>query len=404
MKNKQLVYLFFCNFAVFFIGGALLPLLPLYATELGASSTLTGLYLGIIYLAIAAGTMLAGWLAESLPPKSLFVGAGSLGVPMLVLHGQVTTFWQLILLTSTVWFCAGIGTALVSVFISLHADNQHRGKSFSLMFLARPLGSVLGGLTAGQLVAWQGYPLLFVVLGAVWAGWPVVALIAVEYKSAARPIRSVEIIKEVRPAQPGLAFHLLLLAAFLSTTVVYFGRLGTSLSMQLLNFSPQVVANTAAAGALVTIPITPVIGTLSDRLGRKIVLILCYLLAAAGVLTLSLATESWHFGLATVFLLVTNSANGSAAAALATDLLDRKTLSRSLPWLNGVTWFGGVAGFAGAGYIIDNLGAATLYYVAVGLSLLAAIQIGLLAGRRWASWVQLSSLRITKVAPTPKKA
>ena len=58
---------------------------------------------------------------------------------------------------------------------------------------------------------------------------------------------------------------------------------------------------------------------------------------------MSLATESWHFGLATVFLLVTNSANGSAAAALATDLLDRKTLSRSLPWLNGVTWFGGVA-------------------------------------------------------------
>ena len=42
MKNRQLVYLFFCNFAVFFIGGALVPLLPLYALELGATRTVAG--------------------------------------------------------------------------------------------------------------------------------------------------------------------------------------------------------------------------------------------------------------------------------------------------------------------------------------------------------------------------
>src|SRR5262245_48688528 len=39
MKNKQLSILFLTNFAVFFIGTGLLPLLPLYAAKFGATPT-----------------------------------------------------------------------------------------------------------------------------------------------------------------------------------------------------------------------------------------------------------------------------------------------------------------------------------------------------------------------------
>ena len=47
MKNKQLLYLFFCNFGIFFIGTGLLPILPLYAAKFGASVTGIGLYLRV---------------------------------------------------------------------------------------------------------------------------------------------------------------------------------------------------------------------------------------------------------------------------------------------------------------------------------------------------------------------
>jgi len=303
MKNRQMLYLFFCNFAVFITGGALLPLLPLYATELGGTPTVVGFYLAAMYFAIAVGTMLPGWLVRRVSRKRLFLTAGVTGVPVLVLHAQVSQLWQAIPLTMVVWFCGGIGTALVSVLIGLHADTHHRGRSFGLMFLARPLGGVMGSLLAGQLVEWWSYPLLFVTLSMIWAGWPVIGLLILKDEPGPSvPTRADRVVHKVS-GQVDSAFYLLVLAAFLSTTVVYTGRLGVSLSMQMLSFSPRAVAATSAVGALITIPIVLVLGTLSDRLGRKGLLLLSYLLAAAGVVILSIATQFWQFGLTMVLLM-----------------------------------------------------------------------------------------------------
>lgn len=402
MKNKQMLYLFFCNFTVFLAGGALLPLLPLYATELGGSPTIIGLYLGLIYLAIAIGTMVPGWLAERVSPKSLFIAAGAAGVPALALHTQATTLWQVVPLTAIVWFCGGVGTALVSVFIGRYADNQRRGRSFSLMFMARPLGGIIGGLMAGQLVAWQGYPLLFAVLAVIWAGWPLFSPLTLKGVSITSPTPTREAASQT-PGQLGQTFYLLLLAAFLSTIVVYVGRLGVSLSMQMLHFSPQAVAATTSVGYLVTIPITLLIGGLSDRLGRRGFLVLCYLLAAGGSLVLSVASQFWHFGLVMVLLLLVTSANGSIAAAFATDLLESDALSRGLSWLNAATWLGGVAGFTGAGYITDLLGISKLYLLATMISMLAVVLLAGVSRRPQSGRLHLLPWRGTRPVVVPKK-
>lgn len=66
-KNKQLIYLFLCNFSILFIGFGLFPLLPLYAAEFDASASLIGFYLAITYIAISTGPILAGQLSERLP-------------------------------------------------------------------------------------------------------------------------------------------------------------------------------------------------------------------------------------------------------------------------------------------------------------------------------------------------
>jgi predicted MFS family arabinose efflux permease len=59
-KNKQLIYLFLCNFSILFIGFGLFPLLPLYAAEFGASASFIGFYLAVTYIAISVGSILAG--------------------------------------------------------------------------------------------------------------------------------------------------------------------------------------------------------------------------------------------------------------------------------------------------------------------------------------------------------
>ncbi len=376
MKNKQLSILFLTNFAVFFIGMGLLPLLPLYAAQFGATPTGSGLYLASTYTAIALGTVLTGWLSNRLPLRQLSISAGLAGLPALVLLGQAVALWQVVVLTAVVWFCGGIGLALVSIMISLYADGSTRGRSFSLMFLARPLAGVLGGVTCGQVVAWQGYPFMFVALGLVWASWPVAAMLGMEEQRPRADSPAPAAAADESSTRIGGTFYLVLLAALLSSTTVYVGRLITSLSMQAFDLSPGAVASTAVVGGLVTFPITPLIGILSDRLGRRRLLMVSYALAAGGVVLLSMASQLWHFWLETALLFVATAANGSVATALTTDVLPRDALRRGMSWLNSMTWVAGIIGFAGTGYLTERLGAAATCLIAALLAVAAAGLLG----------------------------
>ena len=42
MKRKHFIALFLCNLATWLVGVSIMPLLPLYAAKLGASSATTG--------------------------------------------------------------------------------------------------------------------------------------------------------------------------------------------------------------------------------------------------------------------------------------------------------------------------------------------------------------------------
>ena len=376
MKNKQLLFLFLVNFVIWFIGMGLLPILPLYASQFGATPTVVGLYLAFIYLSIMMSTMMTGWLAEGVGHKRLFIGAGIIGTPALALLGQATALWQVVILTAIAWFSAGVGLALVGIFTGLHANGKNRGKAFGLTWLAYPMAGVLGGMTAGQLVTWQGYPLMFAVLGIVWFGWPVVSLFGIEYKDVSKLEKPAKRTSKLS-LRPGRTFYVLLLVSLLSMITIFLSRLGTSLSMQTLNFSAGAVASTAVVGGLITIPITLWIGALSDRLGRKRFLIAGFLSGTVGALILSGATQLWHFWLAMAFLFVAITVNGSVASAYATDLLAPEALSRGLSWLKSMTYVAAIIGFATAGYVIDMVGATNLYFFGATLSIIAAIILSL---------------------------
>ena len=142
---------------------------------------------------------------------------------------------------------------------------------------------------------------------------------------------------------------------------------------------PSAVASTAVVAGLVTLPITPLIGMLSDHVGRRCLLVISYTLAAGGVILLSMITSLWHFWLVTALLFVATSTNGSVATALATDALPHHALRRGMSWLNSMTWVAGIIGFAGTGYLMDTLGAAATCLIAAMLAIAAA---GLLGGAR----------------------
>jgi MFS family permease len=370
--NNQLMLVFSVNFVTLSIGMGLFPVLPLYATDLGASTTLVGIYLGLTYASITFGTLVFGWLAVRFPHRWILAAAGLAGMVALMLMGQVTSVWQLILLTGIVWFAGGISLSLGSVLTGMLADKTHRGKSFSLMSLSMPLGALAGGAAVSQLIAWKGYPLLFVALGTSWVTIPLAAWKLEDCTLAGKRLAGSDSDRLTRMSG---AFYAFALVTLLSTVATNIGRLGTSLAMHSLVFSASDVASTATFSGLVAVPVVLLIGPLSDRLPRRHVLAFTYGLVLCGALTLVAATQLWQFWLAATLLLVGRVVNSALGAALVTDFLRPEELIRGLSRLNTVGWSGGVAAFTIGGFLFARLGAAPVFVAAAVSAAVAAVQL-----------------------------
>ncbi len=295
-----------------------------------------------------------------------------LGIPALMLLGRATALWQVIVLTAVVWFCGGVGLALVNIFTGLHAGRRSRGKSFSLMSLAFPLGAVFGGFAVGQLVRSANYLMMFAVLGAVWAILPVIGAFGLKDDDTPHATRS-SVVAQPIDARLGSTFYRLLFAVLLSAVAINIGRLGTALSMQSLNFAASDIASISTVSGLIATPIVMLIGILSDRWGRKRFLLVGYVMAAGGVLTLATATELWMFWLAATFTLVALCTNGALSSALVADLVNSQAMQRGLPWINAMNPVAGVTGFIGMGYALETFGPVAVFVAAASAAIFAAL-------------------------------
>jgi MFS family permease len=367
--NKQISALFLCNLAILFVGFGVFPLLPVYAAGFGATPALIGVYLALTNIAISLGSMLPGWLSGRISPKALFVAAGLLGVPALILLGQAAALWQVVVLTAAVWFTGGVGIALVAVFTGRSAGKDQRGRWFSLIAITTPLGAVIGGSMVGWLVETQGYPVMFAALGLVYALWPLTGLLLVkdtQVSPTAAPGTGA-----ASQSRPDRRFALLVLTVLLVAITISISRLGLSLSMKASLFSPAAIARANVVGGLVTIPFVLSFGILADRVGRRPLLAFAGLLAALSTLLLLSANQLWHFSIAAAAVLVARSLSGSLASALATDIVPPEALGKALPQLSSMNWVAGVLGFAGTGYVIETLGTDSLYWIGTAFSLMA---------------------------------
>jgi MFS family permease len=89
---------------------------------------------------------------------------------------------------------------------------------------------------------------------------------------------------------------LLMGAILFSMLTINVGRLGLPLTMSSLEYTAGAVTTAQVVAGMVTLPFAYFLGTLSDRIGRKNILILGYMLAAGGVLVLIRAEQPGNFG------------------------------------------------------------------------------------------------------------
>jgi MFS family permease len=379
--KRYLVGPFLCTFAVWTAGNGAVSLIPLYAIERGASPAGSGLFLAFAFGCLALGTFAPGLLPKRFAHRrELIVASGVLQGVVALLAARTTTLLPFMAACGAVYFLGGLLFTQATVLTGLAAPAQERGTAFGILGMSNGLGSLVGGVGVGWLAdrfgfvgVWDGSAALCLLMVAG-------GLLSVESRVESRaqqPARGARLTRQgaarsapvpdpPRPIATVSAGLLLLLAAnlFLSVTNSA-ANLGRSLVMDQHGFSKLAINLTQSMSGVVGLCVSLALGWLSDKVGRRWVLVGCYLLTSAALLVLGLSQRLWHFYLF-AGLIASLSGPGAVGPAYLMDVVPRENAARGVSFFQAIFWAGNIGGLVALGVAFGHLGtAAPLLYSAL---------------------------------------
>jgi MFS family permease len=146
--------------------------------------------------------------------------------------------------------------------------------------------------------------------------------------------------------------------------------LARPLVMDALRFDATAITTAGAIGALIALPLPILISSMAKRVGRKPVVIACFLTTTFGLLLLAVAADTWHFWLVSAAQAIL-AADLIVLSALVTDVFSPESLGTALALLSATPWIGFVVGLAVGGASIGAFQVAPTLLMAVALSLIA---------------------------------
>jgi MFS family permease len=398
MGKKYLVGPFLCTLAGWIVGNGTIALLPLYAIERGASAAGSGLMLAFAFGCLALGTFAPGLLPKHFAHRrTLLVTSGILWVLLCLLISRTTTLLPFAGGCGGFYFLGGVTFSQATVLTGLGAPEKERGTAFGILGMTNGLGSLIGGFGVGWLAYRFGFPGVFQGAAAVSLLCVAGGLLSIDVRadrtSSPTDPEAVDVAKKNVPRHDGLrsvvseepagAFGvglLLLLAANLllsltnSTT-----NLGRSLMMDQHGFSKLTINLTQSVSGAVGLCISLVVGWLSDRVGRRSVMVGAFLLTGAGLLILRFSQQLWHFYLFSSLTAFISVAMAVGPAYLM-DVVPREGTARGVSLFQAVFWAGNIAGMVILGLAFEHGNAAPI--LASSLLPLAGIVFLLLIKKR----------------------
>lgn len=143
---------------LFSIGeGAIIPLLPAVAGDLGATLAIAGLVAGMIMIGELAGDIPSGWIVSRIGERGAMLGASAASIIGLVIC-LVSTSW--VTLTIGV-FVIGLATAVFALarhaFMTSFVPISHRARALSALAGAFRAGWLIGPFVAAGVVSLSGW-------------------------------------------------------------------------------------------------------------------------------------------------------------------------------------------------------------------------------------------------------
>jgi len=300
--------------------------------------------------------MASGMLSKTFRHRRLlFIAIGIAQIMLTWLGGHIANVLLLAGVIGVSWLLGGVLLSQSTVLIGLAAEPEDRGTAFGILGMTNGLGSLIGGLGVGYIADRFGYRSVFNGLAVFCILIVVGGLISLEppVSMASEPGR------KAADGEPRLGgFMILLLAAQLLVAVTLGpGNLGRSFAMNERGFSRFALTLTVAIQGLVSLGFPLLLGWLSDRIGRRWILIGSFAAITGSLVLLSFSQSMWQFCLfALLFSFL--SVPSSLGPAYVVDIDPTVNVARGVSLYQAMFWVGCIVGMASAGYAIERRGVA----------------------------------------------
>ena len=351
------------------------PLLPLFLSSvLGANASFIGAIEGAAESTAALLKLASGWWSDRVKRRKPLVvlgyGIASFLRPFVAIAQSAT---QVLLIRVGDRVGKGIRTSPRDALLADSVDPTMRGKSFGFHAAADNAGAVLGPLTAFALLRWAHLSMRNVFWLSAIPGIAafIVLVVAVREVQHTAPAPDAVIATDAGTSLGSRYWYYL--------GVVLLFTLGNSTDAFLLLRANQLGVAVALAPILWALLnfIKAALGTwggaLSDRVGRKPLIIGGWLLYAAVYFGFSAATAAWHaWALFAIYGLFYAMTEGTEKALVA-DLVPQTRRGVAYGWYNLAIGLGALPASLIFGAIWDRVGAPTAFMFGSALALVAAI-------------------------------
>ena len=360
----------YCSYAI-----CRTPLLPLFAGDLGAGPVLIGFVMGASTLTGIVVKLPAGALSDVFGRRRLLIAGALVFASLPFTYLAVSTLFVLVLLR----FVHGAATAIfgpvASASLSDVAPAAARGTWLSTYSKVRGAGQALGPVLAGYLIATGRFDLAFLASGLIGvavpfivAGWP--------EASKASPARAPWQEFKRGVAEVGRDPLVIVTSGAQAAQFVLNGMLNAFLPLygrDVLGLTTAELGWLFGLQTVTTLAVRPVIGFLSDRAGRRWVIVTGLSTCGAAMLVLSMATNVTGTITAILMYAAGVATTTAATSAYITDITRRARYGAAHGVFGTVYDIGDALGPISGGLLVASLGYASMFRVMAAVALVMAI-------------------------------
>ena len=360
------------------------PLTSLYAAHLGAPTELIGLLVAAVTITGIFVKFPAGSLADLFGFRRLMLAGLWVKASAPFIYLAVSSWPQLLVLR----FYHGLSTALYAPAASAQVVKtypEQRGSRLGTYSAAENAGVVLGPVVGAAVLAWSGFPTAFVVSGVIG----IAALLAILPLPKDAPARRDkqgprQILRTLGHGLRQIIGDRAIRLASLMEAALYAG-VGT-LQAYLPLYALSVHISVAHIGLLfgaqgiASIVLRPLMGSASDRFGRKPFIVTGVVICAIVLVTMPYLESFWPLlGLSIAFGLGTGMVTPSTTAMIG-DLVKRGDFGAAMGVFGSLWDTGHAAGPLIAGFLIAALGYRTAFLI-IAAVIAAALVVFVLGSR-----------------------